>query len=220
MRAAAVILAALSSAVAGGHAGASAQSSAREPIVGQPCEGCEAVFEGRPGSLSSTARIAPAGEPGQALVVSGRVLDRAGRPRAGVVVYAYHTNDGGLYPPPPTSVGAAGNRHGRLRGWAVSDSDGRYTFETIRPGAYPTRDAPAHIHMHVIESGCATYYIDDVMFTDDPLLTPDARIRFSNGRAGSGIATPVRGGGAWHVTRDIALGRGVPGYPACGLGTR
>lgn len=218
MRPAALLALALSAAGVVGQVHATAQSPAREPVVGQPCEGCEAVFEGRPSSLSSTARIAPAGEPGQALVVSGRVLDREGRPRAGVVVYAYQTNDGGVYPPPATSVGAAGNRHGRLRGWAVSGADGRYTFETIRPGAYPTREAPAHIHMHVIESGCATYYIDDVMFTDDPLLTPDARIRFSNGRAGSGIATPARLDGAWRVTRNIQLGRGVPGYPACGLG--
>lgn len=198
----------------------SAQGRAREPIVGQPCEGCEAVFEGMPATLSPTARIAPAREPGQALTVTGLVLDRDGRPRPGVVVYAYHTDDGGLYPPPITSVGAAGNRHGRLRGWAVSGPDGRYTFETIRPGAYPTREAPAHIHMHVIERGCATYYIDDVMFTDDPLLTPDARIRYSNGRAGSGIVTPTRSDGTWRVTRDIQLGRGVPGYPACGAGTR
>lgn len=220
MRPVAVLALALSTAAIVGHADVRAQSAAREPIVGQPCEGCEAVFEGRPATLASTARIAPAGEPGQPLVVTGRVLDRDGRPRAGVVVYAYHTNDGGLYPPPATSVGAAGNRHGRLRGWAVSGADGRYAFETIRPGAYPTREAPAHIHMHVIEPGCATYYIDDVMFTDDPLLTPDARIRLSNGRAGSGIATPTRRDGTWRVTRDIQLGRGVAGYPACGAGMR
>ncbi|MFN7979356.1 MAG: hypothetical protein U0P30_14565 [Vicinamibacterales bacterium] len=198
----------------------SAQGRAREPIVGLPCEGCEAVFEGRPSTLSSTSRIAPAGEPGQAMTLTGRVLDRDGRPRPGVVVYAYHTDAGGLYPRPATSVGAAGDRHGRLRGFAVSGADGRYTFQTIRPAAYPTREAPAHIHMHVIEPGCGTYYVDDVMFTDDPLLTPDARIRYSNGRAGSGIVTPVREGGAWTATRDILLGRGVPGYPVCGAGRR
>lgn len=197
-----------------------AQGQAREPIVGLPCEGCEAVFEGLPASLSSTARIAPAGEPGQAMTLTGRVLDREGRPRAGVVVYAYHTDAGGLYPRPATRVGAAGDRHGRLRGFAVSGADGRYAFQTIRPGAYPTREAPAHVHMHVIERGCATYYIDDVMFTDDPLLTPDARIRYSNGRAGAGVVTPVREGGTWMATRDIHLGRGVPGYPACGAGQR
>lgn len=193
----------------------SAQGRAREPIVGQPCEGCEAVFEGMPATLSPTARIAPAREPGQALTVTGLVLDRDGRPRPGVVVYAYHTDDGGLYPPPITSVGAAGNRHGRLRGWAVSGPDGRYTFETIRPGAYPTREAPAHIHMHVIERGCSTYYLDDVMFTDDPLLTPARSAALSNGRGGSGVVTPVTRDGRWHVTRDIRLGLGVPGYAAC-----
>lgn len=207
-------------AIASGGASVSAQGRSREPIVGLPCEGCEAVFEGQPASLSPAARIAPTGEPGLAMTVTGRVLDREGRPWAGVVVYAYHTNAEGVYPRPATSVGAAGDRHGRLRGFAVSGADGRYTFQTIRPAAYPTREAPAHVHMHVIEPGCATYYIDDVMFTDDPLLTPDARLRYSNGRAGSGIVTPVRDGAAWTATRDIHLGRGVPGYPSCGAGQR
>lgn len=220
MRPVALLALAMSAAAATSHADLRAQSGARERIVGQPCEGCEAVFEGRPSALSSTARIAPAGEPGAAMTLTGRVLDREGRPRSGVVVYAYHTNAEGLYPPPATSAGAAADRHGRLRGFAVSGADGRYTFDTIRPAAYPRREAPAHIHMHVIECGCATYYIDDVMFTDDPLLTPDARIRYSNGRAGSGIAAPMREGGRWKVTRDIHLGRGVPGYPACGAGGR
>lgn len=188
------------------------------PVIGLPCEGCEAVFEGLPSTLASTARIAPASEPGEPMVVTGRVLAPDGSPRAGVVVYAYHTNTRGLYPPPVRRSGPAGDRHGALRGWAVSDADGRYTFQTIRPGAYPTREAPAHVHMHVIERGCATYYLDDVMFTDDPLLTPAARQRLSNARGGSGIVTPVRQGGAWHVTRDIHLGAQVPGYRPCPTG--
>lgn len=199
---------------------ATAQTPGREPVVGLPCEGCEAVFQGLPATLSAAARIAPADEPGERMTLTGRVFDRAGSPKAGVIVYAYHTDRAGLYPRPAAAVAPAADRHGRLRGWAESGADGRYAFVTIRPAAYPTRDAPAHIHMHVIERGCATYYIDDVMFSDDPLLTTDARARFSNGRAGVGIATPVRQGAGWSVTRDIQLGRAVPGYPACGSGQR
>jgi protocatechuate 3,4-dioxygenase beta subunit len=192
-----------------------AAALAQERIVGLPCEGCEAVFQGLPSSLGPAARIAPATEPGEPLTLTGRVVGPDGAPRAGVVVYAYQTDATGVYPRPARSTGAAADRHGRLRGWAVSGPDGRYTFETIRPGAYPGRDTPAHIHMHVIERGCSTYYLDDVMFTDDPLLTPARSAALSNGRGGSGVVTPVTRDGRWHVTRDIRLGLGVPGYAAC-----
>lgn len=197
-------------------AAVSAQTPAREPIVGLPCDGCEAVFQGLPAALTSTVRIAPAGEPGVPMTITGRVLGPDGTPRAGVVVYAYQTNAAGVYPAAAAAPGDAARRHGALRAWVVSGADGRYTFETIRPGSYPARDTPEHVHMHVIERGCAAYYIDDVMFTDDPLLTPAVRRRQDGARAGSGIATPTRVEGRWHVTRDIRLGLNIPGYPPCG----
>lgn len=187
--------------------------SAQEPIVGRPCEGCDAVFEGMPSSLAATTRLAPPSEPGVPMTLTGRVLGADGRPRAGVVVYAYQTNTAGVYPPSSLRTGAAA-RHGALRGWALSGPDGRYTFETIRPGTYPTRDAPAHIHMHVIERGCATYYLDDVMFDDDPLLTPAVR-RTQTMRGGPGIVAATRADGRWMATRDIYLGRNIPGHAGC-----
>jgi protocatechuate 3,4-dioxygenase beta subunit len=185
---------------------------AEEPVVGLPCEGCEAVFAGKPEKPPAKARLAPAGEPGQPMVLTGLVTGRDGKPRAGIVVYAYQTDAGGIYPPPAKSLGRWPDRHGRLRGWALTDAGGRYTFETIRPGHYPGRQAPEHIHMHVIEPGCATYYIDEVNFTDDPVLEAGARLPK---RAGSGIATPKRVDGVWQVTRDIRLGLNIPGYPGC-----
>lgn len=195
------------------------ERSPREPVVGLPCEGCEAVFEGMPRTLRSQARIAAQGTPGQAMTVTGRVHGRDGRPRAGVVVYAYQTDAGGAYPRPKTSHGPASDRHGALRGWAVTDAEGRYRFETIRPGSYPSRDMPEHIHLHVIERGCATYYIDDLMFTDDPLATPALLRAHRAGRGGNGLVTPSRVDGRWQAVRDIRLGEKIPGYPdspACG----
>ncbi len=187
------------------------------PVVGMPCEGCEAVFVGMPKKLESAARIAPPGEAGEAMLITGRVLDAAGKPRANVIVYAYHTDASGIYPPPAQSLGAAADRHGRLRGWAVTDRGGRYSFTTIRPASYPGRRIPAHVHMHVIEPGCATYYIDEIVFTDDPLLTPAERGQHQAHRAGSGITTPRRDGAGkpWRVERDIRLGLNIPGHPGC-----
>jgi hypothetical protein len=60
-----------------------------DPIVG-PCRGCQGPYEGMPTMLSSRARIAPPGEPGEPLVVTGRVFGQDGKPRSNVVVYAYH----------------------------------------------------------------------------------------------------------------------------------
>jgi protocatechuate 3,4-dioxygenase beta subunit len=178
----------------------------REPVIGS-CDGCDAAFEGLPSQLESTGRIAPAGEPGQPMRITGLVRDRQGRPAAGIIVYAYQTDAGGLYP-------TANTRHGRLRGWVRSDASGRYRFDTIRPGGYPNTNIPQHVHMHVIEPGRATYYIDEIVFSDDPRLTPPARKQSGTGRGGEAVVTPTRDrDGTWLVTRDIVLGLNVPGYP-------
>lgn len=183
-----------------------------EPVIGGRCEGCEAVFQGRPTELSSVARLAGGDESGEPMRIEGVVRNEVGQPVAGVIVYAYHTDAEGVYPPEERLPGTAAYRHGRLRGWALTDTQGRYTFDTIRPGSYPSRNAPAHVHMHVLEPGCCTYYIDDIHFTDDPLLTATQRRDLADGRGGGGLVEPVRDGGRWTVRRDIVLGRNIPGY--------
>jgi protocatechuate 3,4-dioxygenase beta subunit len=207
----------VATAVAGtaGNAG-NAHASPREVLVGGPCEGCEAVFEGRPAKLSSATRIVPVGEPGEAMVIKGVVSDAAGRPAAGVVVYAYHTNAQGLYPGRDEPRRTASQRHGSLRAFAQTDAQGRYAFETIRPASYPFPNAPPqHVHMHVVEPGRCHYVIDDLVFTDDPKLSAEVRKQQDHGRGGSGVVTPTRQGNTWSVRRDITLGAKVPGYDAC-----
>lgn len=190
------------------------QAASREPVIGGPCEGCEAVFQGLPRKLASTARIAPAGEPGEPLFVEGTVRDGAGRAAAGIIVYAYQTNARGVYPPDTRFPGQAAYRHGKLRAWARTDAAGRYAFHTVRPGSYPGTSIPQHIHLHVIEPGRGTYYIDDVHFTDDPFVEDVDPATLGRGRGGRGVATPTRDeAGRWRVRRDIMLGKDIPGYP-------
>ncbi len=146
--------------------------------------------------------------------IRGTVRDEHGNTISGVIVYAYHTNASGLYPLNDDFKGRSAYRHGQLRGWAISDDQGKFGFDTIRPAGYPDSDLPAHVHMHVIEVGRCTYYIDDIMFDDDPRLTRQQRQRFSFGRGGSGFVSPTRDqSGIWMVTRDIVLGEKIPGYP-------
>lgn len=188
--------------------------SGHETIVGQPCEGCEAVFDGLPAQLASTARLAPPAEPGEPLRLSGIVRGADGRARAGIVVYAYHTDRGGLYPGDPRLRGDAA-RHGRLRGWVRTDAEGRYEFRTVRPGGYPGESVPQHVHLHVVEPGRCTYYLGDVLFDDDPRLTPPLREREQAAHGGSGIVKPVRDGDGWRARRDVVLGLGVSDYGRC-----
>ena len=178
------------------------------PVIG-PCDGCELALEGLPAAPPAVARIASADEPGEALRVHGTVTDAAGTPRPGVILYAHQTDATGHYPD-----SSPAQRHGRLRGWARTDTAGRYAFLTVRPGAYPGRDGPQHIHLVVVEPGCALYYIDDVLFRDDPRVTPGVLRRLER-RGGSGLTDPVRRGGGWEVRRDVVLGERVPGYPSC-----
>ena len=46
-------------------------ASAREPVVGGPCEECESVYVQIPAHIPSVARIAPPEEPGTPLRIEG-----------------------------------------------------------------------------------------------------------------------------------------------------
>lgn len=200
----------------GAHS-ASSPPPASVPLIGRACEGCEAAFDGMPSAPPTHLRLRAATGPGEPLTLSGTVRDAHGNPRPGIVLYLHQTDHTGLYPPLPetASAGPDARRHGALRGWVATDARGRYVVETMRPGGYPGTDIPQHIHIQVIEPGCFTYFIDDVMFRDDPRLTPRQERQLAFGAGGNGIVTPQRVDGAWHATRDIVLGAEIPGYRPC-----
>lgn len=171
------------------------------------CEGCEAIYETALDDLSWSTTIPPADEPGEPLVLTGTVYAADGRTAAAdVIIYAHHTNAEGIYPKRGDEEGW-GRRHGYLRAWARTDATGRYRFETIKPGAYPGREAPAHVHLIVKEPDRTEYWIDDVVFEGDPLVTDAMRQRLQN-RGGSGVVALARSdGGGWQAVRDIILER-------------
>lgn len=168
------------------------------------CEGCEALHEHPAGALSWQTTIPPAGEPGQRLVLTGTVYQADGtKPAAGVVLYAYHTNAAGHYPTRGTETGWS-RRHGYLRGWVKTDAQGRYRFDTIRPGPYPGRPDPAHIHLVVKEPSHPPYWIEEVVFEGDPRL--QAKSLPADPRGGPGLVGLTRDRhGVWHGRRDILL---------------
>ena len=120
----------------------------------------------RPRTLGWQARIAPAGEPGIPMVVAGRLVQRDGRsPAAGIIVFAYHTDATGIY-----DVRSNGPHSWRLKGWALTNGDGRFEFKTIRPAPYPSRRDAAHIHVNVEGPGLPRRSTG-ILFDDDPLVT-------------------------------------------------
>lgn len=148
-------------------------------------------------TLTSTVRIAPPTEPGERLVLTGTMYRADGRtPAANMVLLAYHTNVKGIYPRRLTSAGR-GSLQGRLR----TDAQGRYRIETIRPGGYPDSEAPAHIHLVVQPDGEKEFYVDEVIFDDDPRTD-----RF-RGQKGFAVVKVVKKGGVWTGSHDIVLPR-------------
>jgi protocatechuate 3,4-dioxygenase, beta subunit len=151
-------------------------------------------------SLSWQARIAPAGEPGEPLVISGQVLDPSGLHAVpNIVVYAYHTDIKGLYTP-------SGARPPRLRGWARTDAEGRYEFRTIRPAPYPGDGPPAHVHFYLSGPGYPRQEAEELQFEGDPKVTPDMAERARRAGRFGGVRPLTRGtDGVWHCRFDLRL---------------
>jgi protocatechuate 3,4-dioxygenase, beta subunit len=169
------------------------------------CEGCEAIYEHSHDALDWRVRIAGPNEPGEPLVLSGRIYKTDGKtPAPGVVLYAYHTDNSGLYRAAKGATGW-GTRHGRLRGWLKTDSTGRYEITTIRPKPYPNATVAAHVHPILKEPGRREYWIDEYVFDDDKFVT-EAYLSHQEKRGGSGLVHLTRDAkGVWRGTRDIVL---------------
>ena len=115
---------------------------------------------------------------GERILVTGRVLDESGRPQPNMLIEIWQANAAGRYvhvndqhpaPLDPNFLGA---------GRCVTDSEGRYKFYTIKPGAYPWPNhhnawRPAHIHFSLFGHSIATRLVTQMYFPGDPLLAFD-----------------------------------------------
>jgi len=182
--------------------------------VGGPCEGCEAVYESRVlfEKLNNIDTLPDFNENGPKMEISGIVYQLNGQPAANIILYIYHTDQSGVYPNKGNETGWA-KRHGFIRGWIKTNEKGEYKFYTLRPGAYPGRQNPEHIHPIIKEPGKTEYYIDEYLFDDDPILTKAFRDRQEQ-RGGTGIVVLKKNNDRLFCERNIYLGKNIPGYPA------
>jgi protocatechuate 3,4-dioxygenase, beta subunit len=120
-----------------------------------------------------------AGEPlGERIIVRGRVVDSNGRPVSNSLIEIWQANAAGRYAhirdnhPAPLDPNFTGT------GRTFTDSDGFYSFVTIKPGAYPWGNhenawRPAHIHFSLFGPAFVTRLVTQMYFPGDPLLAGD-----------------------------------------------
>ena len=187
-------------------------------LVGE-CEGCEGVFEYGNKSLFPVDTLPDFREPGPKIKVTGTVYLPDGKtPARNVILYVYHTNQKGIY---ENKYGENNweRRHGYIRGWMKTGKDGRYAFYTLKPGTYPDRSEPVHIHITILEPDGKYYWLGSYHFEGDPLLTKKERTPVSPRGGSSGIISLKKEGEIHAGERDLILGKNVPGYDLVLLGT-
>lgn len=188
-------------------------SNKTKAIIGGGCDGCEIMYVGMPTNIKSVDTSIGWAEKGQKLLVTGKVYKIDGKtPAPNVIIYYWQTDNNGYYSP-TKEMDEKARRHGHIRGWVKTDEKGSYSIFTIRPAPYPNESIPAHIHTSIKEPNIDNeYYIDELVFDDDKLLTGEKRKALEN-RGGSGILRVLISGDLQIAEHNIILGLNIPNYP-------
>ena len=131
-----------------------------------------------PPTADMTKTVAGGEASGQRIVVAGTVMDEDGRPMPNTMVEIWQANAAGRYHHPGDQHDAPVDPYFHGDGRVFTDSEGRYRFITILPGAYPWpnhRNAwrPNHIHFSLFGPAFATRLITQMYFPGDLLLPLD-----------------------------------------------
>lgn len=149
-----------------------------------------------------------------------RVVAGACQPLSGAEVHVWQCDAGGVY---SDVVDPGFDTRGRqfLRGHQVSDADGRVTFQTIYPGAYPQR--AVHIHFKVLAkdaSGTLTDFTSQLYFDDaltDRVHRAAAYADKARGRRRNPDDSIYRQAGDQLILRPTPVGAGYQGTFSVGL---
>lgn len=134
---------------------------------------------------SAKPTLREAGMQGTPLELTGRVLDKRGKPLANALLDFWQCDDAGIYD----------TRGFQLRGHQFTDAEGRYRLDTIVPGLYPGRTR--HIHVKLQPTGAdmpqdpqmlnlttQVYFPGDAGNDKDELFDPALIIAMDNAGAG------------------------------------
>jgi protocatechuate 3,4-dioxygenase alpha subunit len=115
--------------------------------------------------------LAPAGATGERVAIEGRIVDGDGKPVNDALVEIWQANAEGAF---STNVGADGFRG---FGRSATDDEGRFRFQTIKPGRVSgpggNLQAP-HIAVNVFMRGLLKQLVTRIYFPDEPANAGDA----------------------------------------------
>lgn len=121
------------------------------------------------------ATPADADTPGTPIRISGRVLDGEGSPVPDALLEIWQADHEGVYP----------DGSGKFRGFGrtETDTEGRFSFHTVKPGSIDAGCAP-HINVAVFARGMLSHAFTRIYFSDedqansrDPVLASVAEER-------------------------------------------
>lgn len=152
-----------------------------------------------PADVSWRTALATAADEGEPMVISGTIFQSDGKtPAPNVLIYLYHTDAHGIY-------GRAGqHKHGKHRGWMLTDEKGRYEFSSIRPASYPNSTQSQHVHMTLTGTDFREDWIDSILFEGDRFLT-DRERRIERGVLNHVVKLEKDAAGIGRAVRNIQL---------------
>ena len=123
-----------------------------------------------PDNVSWKTVLAKESDEGEPMIISGTVfLPDGTRSAPNVLIYLYHTDMYGIY-------GKKGeHKHGKFRGWMLTDKQGKYEFRSIRPASYPNTTFAAHVHITLTGKNFKEDWIDSILFEGDRFITSQER---------------------------------------------
>ncbi len=130
-----------------------------------------------PADVSWKTVLAKESDEGDPVIISGTIFESdAKTPAPNVLIYLYHTDMYGIY-------GKKGeHKHGKFRGWMLTDAKGKYEFRSIRPASYPNTTFAAHVHMTLTGKNFKEDWIDSILFEGDKFISQ--RERATTGKKG------------------------------------
>ena len=155
-----------------------------------------------PADVSWRTVLSEEKDKGEPMEISGVVYQTDGKtPAPNTLIYLYHTDFEGYY-----GLGSGIHRHGKYRGWMLTDKDGKYAFRTIKPAPYPENRFAAHIHMTVTTAKTREDWIDSILFEGDRLISSQERAQAGRRGGFNPILSFDKGeGGLLRATRNIQL---------------
>ncbi len=159
----------------------------------------EEAWEARPEALPNFSRFAAEDEPGTPLVIRGRVVQPDGRAATDTIVHVYHRDAAGF----DFGPGDQATTTWRLQGWAVTDAEGRFGFETIRPAPDALGREAAHLHFTLVSDTFGRQWGTKIYLADDPLVPASLRQRSAAAGDFGGVREVRQGQFTEHI--DVAF---------------